>query len=82
MTAVVDSVSTGLAIAPVRTRGQRWRRRYGLAAAGAAIILAWVAIALFAPLLTPYQPDTVEVTSRLQPRLECTYRHCSVIPRC
>ena len=67
MTAVVDSVSTGLAIAPVRMRAQRWRRRYGLAAAGAAIILAWVAIAIFAPLLTPYQPDTVEVTSRLQP---------------
>jgi peptide/nickel transport system permease protein len=67
VTAVVDSVSTGFAIAPVRTRAQRWRRRYGLAAAGAAIILAWVAIALFAPLLTPYQPDTVEVTSRLQP---------------
>ncbi|MDF3064345.1 MAG: transporter permease [Microvirga sp.] len=67
MTALVDSHSTVLAVAPVRTRAQRWRRRYGLAAAGAAIILAWVLIAIFAPLLTPYHPDTVEVTVRLQP---------------
>jgi peptide/nickel transport system permease protein len=67
VTALVDSHSTPLAVAPVRTRGQRWRRRYGLAAAGAAIILAWVLIAAFAPLLTPYYPDAVDVTVRLQP---------------
>ncbi|HZY21083.1 MAG TPA: ABC transporter permease, partial [Beijerinckiaceae bacterium] len=67
MTALVDSHSTVLAVAPVRSRGQRWRRRYGLAAAGAAIILAWILIALLAPLLTPYHPDAVDVTVRLQP---------------
>jgi ABC-type dipeptide/oligopeptide/nickel transport system permease subunit len=67
VTALVDSHSTALAVAPVRSRGQRWRRRYGLAAAGAAIILAWILIALLAPLLTPYHPDAVDVTVRLQP---------------
>ena len=67
MTALVDSHSTALAVAPVRSRGQRWRRRYGLAAAGAAIILAWILIALLASLLTPYHPDAVDVTVRLQP---------------
>ena len=67
VTALVDSHSTVLAVAPVRSRGQRWRRRYGLAAAGAAIILAWILIALLAPLLTPYHPDAVDVTVRLQP---------------
>ncbi|MFL5121525.1 MAG: ABC transporter permease, partial [Microvirga sp.] len=64
---MVDSRSTALAVAPVRTRAQRWRRRYGLATAGGAIILLWILIAVFAPLLTPYHPDTVEVTARLLP---------------
>ena len=54
-------------VAPVPTRAQRWRRRYGLAALGGGIILAWVLIAVFAPALTPYRPDSVEVTARLQP---------------
>jgi peptide/nickel transport system permease protein len=60
-------VSTALVVAPVRTRAQRWRHRYGLAAIGAGIVIAWLLIALFAPLLTPYLPDTVEVTNRLKP---------------
>ena len=54
-------------VAPVPTRAQRWRRRYGLAALGGGIILAWVLIAVFAPALTSYRPDSVEVTARLQP---------------
>ena len=47
------------------TRGQRWRRRYGLAAFGAAIIGAWVLLALLAPWIAPYPPDAVDVTQRL-----------------
>ncbi|QCI64136.1 ABC transporter permease [Phreatobacter stygius] len=58
--------ATAHAIAPVATKAQRWRRRYGLAAIGAAIVLIWVVIALVAPWLTPYKPDAVDVTNRLQ----------------
>ena len=46
---------------------RRWLRRYGLASLGAAIILSWVLVALLAPVISPYLPDTVEVTKRLQP---------------
>jgi peptide/nickel transport system permease protein len=54
-------------IAPVATRAQRWRRRYGLPTFGAGIVLLWVLIALFAPLLSPYNPDFVDVANRLKP---------------
>jgi len=67
MTAFDQSQAGYAAIAPVRTRQQRWRRRYGVAAFGAAIVLAWAFIALACPLLTPYAPDTVDVAIRLQP---------------
>lgn len=49
------------------TKAQRWRRRYGLAAVGAAIILVWMALALLAPLIAPHAPNTVDVTVRLRP---------------
>ena len=63
-----DQASAGLAaIAPVTSKGQRWRRRYGVAAFGAAIILVWIVIAVAAPLLTPYAPDAVDVAIRLRP---------------
>lgn len=55
------------AVALPASRRRRWLRRYGLASLGAAIILAWILVALFAPLIAPYLPDTVEVTKRLQP---------------
>ncbi|SED21746.1 peptide/nickel transport system permease protein [Rhizobiales bacterium GAS188] len=67
MTAFDQTQAAYAAIAPVRTRQQRWRRRYGVAAFGAVIILVWVLIALACPLLTPYAPDTVDVTIRLRP---------------
>ncbi|MDO9711579.1 ABC transporter permease [Paracraurococcus lichenis] len=54
------------ALPSVATRGQRWRRRYGLAAFGGAVILAWVLLAATAPLVTPYAPDFVDVAARLQ----------------
>ena len=50
---------------PGKTR--RWIRRYGLASLGAVIILAWILIAIAAPLISPYLPDTVDVTNRLKP---------------
>ena len=49
------------------TRAQRWRRRYGLAAFGAFIIVAWILTAIFASWIAPYAPDAVDVTRRLLP---------------
>lgn len=49
------------------TKAQRWRRRYGLAAVGAAIIVVWIMLALLAPLIAPYSPSAVDVTVRLRP---------------
>jgi peptide/nickel transport system permease protein len=46
---------------------RRWVRRYGLAASGAAIVLVWVAIAIFAPLLAPHPFEQVDVTRKLLP---------------
>ena len=54
-------------IVPPASRTRRWLRRYGLASLGAAIVLAWTLIAIFAPVISPYLPDTVVVTDRLQP---------------
>ena len=49
------------------TRARRWIRRYGLATLGASIIVLWILIAITAPLISPYLPDTVDVTNRLKP---------------
>jgi peptide/nickel transport system permease protein len=70
VTAFDQASATLAAIAPVRTRRQRWRRRYGVAAIGAAIILIWIFVALACPLLTPYSPNAVDVSLRLQPPSE------------
>lgn len=51
----------------VPSKSRRWTRRYGLAAFGAAIIVVWILIAIAAPLLSPYSPDTVDVVNRLEP---------------
>jgi peptide/nickel transport system permease protein len=53
-------------VAPPPSKLRRWLRRYGLAGLGAGIVLAWLLVALLAPLISPYLPDTVEVTNRLQ----------------
>jgi len=47
------------------SRIRRRLRRYGLAWAGSGIVLAWLLIALSAPWISPYPPDTVDVTQRL-----------------
>jgi len=68
MSAVSDGrAAVRLQVKPVATRAQRWRRRYGLPATGAAVVLLWIVVALFAPVLTPYNPDLVDVTNRLLP---------------
>jgi peptide/nickel transport system permease protein len=63
----VEVAAREVSDAAAGARGKRWRRRYGLAALGAAIIVAWVLVAIFAPLLAPYRPDFVDVTQRLLP---------------
>ena len=47
------------------SRMRRRLRRYGLAWAGGAIVLAWFLIALLAPWISPHPPDAVDVTRRL-----------------
>jgi len=49
------------------TRRGRWTRRYGLASVGAGIVLLWLLIAITAPLISPYLPETVDVVNRLKP---------------
>lgn len=49
------------------SRLRRRIRRYGLAWAGGAIVLAWILVAIFAPWLAPYPPEAQEITSRLEP---------------
>lgn len=48
-------------------RVRSWQHRYGLPALGGLIVVAWLALALAAPLVAPYSPDTVDVAVRLQP---------------
>ena len=54
-------------IAPVQSKLRRGLRRYSLPAIGALIIIAWIVVAVVAPLLSPYLPSTVDVTARLRP---------------
>jgi peptide/nickel transport system permease protein len=65
MTALAPDAPIEVAIPPSRWR--RALRRYGLPAVGAIIILAWIFVAVLAPVLTSYSPDLVDVTKRLQP---------------
>ena len=54
-------------VIPPPSKSRRWIRRYGLASVGAGIVVIWLLIALTAPLISTYLPDTVDVTNRLQP---------------
>ena len=65
--ASLETVLPAAEAVPAAARRRRWLRRYGLASLGAAIILAWILVALLAPLISPYLPDAVDVTKRLQP---------------
>lgn len=42
-------------------------KRYGLAGLGGALIVAWILIAITAPLIAPEAPNAVEITKRLLP---------------
>ena len=64
--AVEHPTATVHAVAPVATAAQRWRKRFGLAAFGAAIVTSWIVVAIVAPVLTPFKPDLVDVAIRLQ----------------
>lgn len=57
----------GVEMLPPPSKARRWIRRYGLAGLGAGIILLWLLIALIAPWISPYLPDTVDVANRLRP---------------
>jgi peptide/nickel transport system permease protein len=54
-------------IAPAASKTRRWVRRYGLPALGLFVIVAWIIIAAIAPVLSPFNPATVDVTARLRP---------------
>ncbi len=47
--------------------GRRFARRYGIAVAGAGLILAWLLLAVLAPWVAPYDPNFVDVAGRLRP---------------
>ena len=54
--------------APSRwARYRSWQRRYGLPALGGLLVLAWIVLAIAAPLFAPFPPNTVDVSVRLQP---------------
>ena len=47
------------------SRLRRRIRRYGLAWAGAAIVIGWILVAIFAPWLAPFPPDAQDIANRL-----------------
>ena len=61
------SLSSAIEMPRMASPARRWWRRYGLAAAGAAIVIAWVLAVIFAPLVTPHDPYLVNVVNRLKP---------------
>ena len=64
MTALDSAIAPAVVMPPSKAR--RFIRRYGLASLGAFIILAWILIALMAPILAPHAPEAVDVTARLR----------------
>lgn len=64
MTALDSAIAPAVVMPPSKAR--RFIRRYGLASLGAFIILAWIVIALMAPVLAPHAPEAVDVTARLR----------------
>src|SRR5215475_4512325 len=56
-----------------RVRARRWRRRVATlwestpATVGVAIVLAWVALALIAPVIAPYPPNTNDLAALAHP---------------
>ncbi len=48
-------------------RFRSWQRRYGLPALGGLLVLAWIILAVAAPLVSPFSPNLVDVSVRLLP---------------
>jgi peptide/nickel transport system permease protein len=67
VSAIETSALAAREVAPVASRTRRWVRRYGLPALGLLVIVTWIVIAVIAPLLSRYNPATVDVTARLRP---------------
>jgi len=67
MTAVEIADTEAPRVAPPASKLRRWIRRYALATLGAGIVLSWILVALFAPVIARYAPDIVDVTIRLRP---------------
>ncbi|MCW3476950.1 ABC transporter permease [Limobrevibacterium gyesilva] len=63
----MSGIAQRIVVPVVASPSRRWLRRYGLAAAGAAIIVAWLLLAIFAPWAAPYDPNFVDVAGRLKP---------------
>jgi peptide/nickel transport system permease protein len=63
----MSGVEAALAVAGASAseRPRRWLHRYGLAVAGAAVVVAWALAAVLAPWITAYPPDVVHVAGRL-----------------
>jgi peptide/nickel transport system permease protein len=61
------SDAAAITLPAIASPRRRWLRRYGMAAFGGALILLWVLLAAAAPLITPYDPNFVDVAARLQP---------------
>lgn len=61
----MSSATLPLARVHPTVRLGRWWRRYGLAATGATIVLAWTVAAILAPVIAPYPPNAVHVSVRL-----------------
>jgi peptide/nickel transport system permease protein len=56
-----------LVLPAVASARRRWTRRYGLAAFGAVVIVAWVLLAAFGQIISPYDANVVDVAERLHP---------------
>ncbi len=61
------AVSVAAAPPVVIRRRRGFGRRYALAIVGAVILFLWAFAALFAPFITPYPPDAVDLPNRLLP---------------
>jgi peptide/nickel transport system permease protein len=58
---------SGIALPAIVSSRRRWLRRYGLSLFGAVVIVAWLLLAVFGQIISPYEANVVDVAARLQP---------------
>jgi peptide/nickel transport system permease protein len=58
---------SAVALPAVTSARRRWTRRYGLPAFGAIVIVAWVFVAAFGQVVSPFDANVVDVAARLRP---------------